>query len=104
MYSKRGWSYSSPRSASASRPAESSRRHWPSLLRLPKVPRLPWLLRLAALGPLPFAVLLVAGLSWYHFVFGGFNTHGVVLDDVTGQPIAGSRVWSTRASATSAAD
>lgn len=62
------------------------------------------MVRFAALGPLPLAVLVVAGLSWYHFLFGGFSAHGVVVDNATGQPIAGTRVWSTRASATTAAD
>ena len=74
--------------------------HWPRL----NVPRPPRVVRLAATGPLPFAILLVAGLSWYHFVFGGFSVQGRVLDSVGGQPIAGSRIWSSRASATSAAD
>ena len=68
------------------------RRRWP---RLPRPP---------ALGPLPFAVLLVAGLSWYHFAFAGFSVQGAVVDSASGQPIAGARVWSSRATAASAAD
>ena len=89
MYSNHGWSYSP---STLSTISAYRRRRWPRLPRLPSI------------GPLPFAILLVAGLSWYHFVFGGFSVHGVVLDSVSGQPIAGTRVWSTRASATSAAD
>src|SRR5712664_1283777 len=89
MYSHRGWSYSSsstPTTTSAYR-----RRR----LRLPRPP---------AIGPLPFAVLLVAGVAWYHFAFVGFNLNGMVVDSATGQPIAGVRVWSGRANTASSPD
>ncbi|MCA1646000.1 MAG: carboxypeptidase-like regulatory domain-containing protein [Chloroflexi bacterium] len=64
-------------------------------LRLPRLP---------AFSPLPFAVLLVAGVAWYHFGFGGFNVRGTVLDSATGQPISGARVWTSRANTASSAD
>src|SRR5712692_11754985 len=89
MYSHRGWSYSSlstPTTMSAYR-----RRR----LRLPRPP---------AVGPLPFAVLLVAGVAWYHFGFGGFSVSGTILDSSTGQPLAGARVWSSRANTASLPD
>jgi len=54
--------------------------------------------RLPNPGPLPLAILIVAGVAWYHFGFAGFSVHGSVLDSSTGQPVAGARVWSTRAS------
>jgi hypothetical protein len=60
--------------------------------------------RVPSVGPLPFAILLVAGAAWYHFAFAGFSVRGVVVDSATGGPIAGARVWSTRASAASAPD
>src|SRR3982074_11186 len=86
MYSHRGWSYSSsttPTTMSAYRRRK---------LRLPRLP---------AVGPLPFAVLLVAGGAWYHFAFGGFDVHGLIVDGATGLPIAGVRVWSSRANTAS---
>src|ERR1700720_3079427 len=89
MYSHRGWSYSSS-STPTTMSAYRRRR-----LRLPRPP---------AVGPLPFAVLLVAGVAWYHFAFGGFAVRGTVLDSATGQPIAGARVWSSRANAATVAD
>src|SRR5438132_5852171 len=89
MYSHRGWSYSSS-STPTSMSAYRRRR-----LRLPRLP---------AVGPLPFAVLLVAGVAWYHFAFGGFNVSGIVVDSSTGQPIAGVRVWSGRANTASSLD
>jgi hypothetical protein len=92
MYSNRGWSYSPSTLSSISTTSAYRRRRWPKLPRLPR------------LGPLPLAIALVAAVSWYHFVFGGFSVHGAVLDSVSGQPIAGTRVWSTRASVTSAVD
>jgi hypothetical protein len=64
-------------------------------LRLPPLP---------AIGPLPFAVLLVAGVAWYHFGFSGFSVHGTVVDSSTGQPLAGARVWSSRANTASLPD
>ncbi len=64
-------------------------------LRLPRPP---------AVAPLPFAVLLVVGAAWYHFGFGGFSVHGMVVDRSTGRPIAGARVWSGRANTASSID
>jgi hypothetical protein len=61
-------------------------------LRLPRPPGLP------SINPLPFAVALVATAAWYHFAFAGFSLRGQVVDGVTGQPVAGARVWSARAS------
>src|SRR6266568_3009151 len=89
MYSHRGWSYSSS-STPTTMSAYRRRR-----LRLPRLP---------TVGPLPFAVLLVGGAAWYHFAFGGFNVRGTILDSSTGQPIAGARVWSSRANSASTAD
>ncbi len=89
MYSHRGWSYSSlstPTTMSAYR-----RRR----LRLPRPP---------AVGPLPFAVLLVAGVAWYHFAFSGFDVRGSIVDSSTGQPLGGVRVWSSRANTASSTD
>jgi hypothetical protein len=93
MYSNRGWSYSPSTSPSVANTSSAYRKR-----RWPKLPHLP------ALGPLPFAVLLVAGVGWYHFAFGGFTVQGAVLDNVSGQPIAGARVWSTRTNVPSGAD
>jgi hypothetical protein len=94
MYSSHGWSYSppAPSTSTASVAARRRRRWWP---------RLPGPL---AFGPLPFAILLVAGAAWYHFAFAGFSVRGEVLDSESGQPIDSARVWSTRASTTTAAD
>ena len=64
-------------------------------LRLPRLP---------AVGPLPFAVVLVAGVAWYHFAFGGFEVRGMVVDGANGQPITGVRVWSSRANTASSPD
>src|SRR5262249_55333148 len=55
-------------------------------------------------GPFPIALLLVAAVSWYHFLFGGFSVHGSVIDQATGQPIVGARVWSAHANTASLAD
>ena len=55
-------------------------------------------------NPLPFAILAVAAAVWYHFAFGGFSLRGHVIDGVSGQPIAGARVWSARASALTGPD
>src|SRR5690349_19702719 len=90
MYSHRGWSYSSSLPGSAPQSAYRRRR-----LKLPRLP---------TLSPLPFALLLVGGIVWYHFVFGGFSIRGAVVDSTTGQPILGARAWTSRASAISAAD
>src|SRR5207302_4271054 len=76
----------------------------PSLPGPPRLPTLPHLPRLPAVGPLPFAVLLVAGVAWYHFAFGGFIVRGSVFDSASGQPIVGARVWTGRVSAITAAD
>ncbi len=92
MYSHRGWSYSSapsPTQISAYR-----RRRFG----LPRFPRLP------SFSPLPFAILIVGAAAWYHFAFGGFTLHGHVVDGASGEPIAGARVWSARASTLTAAD
>jgi hypothetical protein len=89
MYSNRGWSYSS---AAARRLNHAFRRR----RRLGLAP-------LGALLFLPLALgaLLVGAATWYHFDFAGFSVRGQVLDSVTGQPVAGARVWSARASAAS---
>ena len=67
-------------------------------LSLPRVPRV----RLPAISPLPFAILLVGAAAWYHFAFAGFSLKGSVMDDTTGAPIVGARIWSPRASAQTA--
>src|SRR5579862_5919836 len=92
MYSNRGWSYSS--AAPSSTPTHGSpsrRRPW-----RPRLPHPP------SIGPLPFAILLVLGVAWYHFAFAGFSVRGQVVDNETGQPIAGARVWSAHANTASA--
>ena len=48
--------------------------------------------------------MLVGAATWYHFGFAGFSTRGVVIDDSTGQPLAGARVWSARASTVTGSD
>jgi hypothetical protein len=73
-------------------------------LRLPAFPRLPGPPQLPAFSPLPFAVLLVAAVAWYHFAFGGFVVRGSVVDGASGQPISGARVWTARTSSVSASD
>jgi hypothetical protein len=65
---------------------------------LPRLPSLP------RVGPLPFAILIVGLAAWYHFGFEGFTVNGVVLDLASGEPVAGARIWSAQANATSAAD
>jgi hypothetical protein len=90
MYSSRGWSYS----ASTSSPSPSSSTDPPQQRRrfgIPR-PRLP--------GPLPIAVVVVGAVAWYHFAFQGFAIPGTVVDISSGQPVAGVRVWSSHASAT----
>jgi hypothetical protein len=103
MYSNRGWSYSpqpSPHKSSAvrRRPRISRR---PRMPRFPKPPqlRLPRLPRLPNVGPLPFAIALVAVAAWYHFGFEGFSIDGSIVDAATGAPIAAARVWSTQSNA-----
>jgi hypothetical protein len=76
----------------------------PSLPSLPGPPSLPSLPRLPAIGPLPFAVLLVVAAAWYHFAFSGFVLRGSVVDRISGQPIAGARMWSGRASSATTAE
>src|SRR4051812_14066584 len=83
MYNHRGWSYSSSLKSSTTMSAYRRRR-----LRLPRLPNP---------GPLPFAILIVVGVAWYHFGFAGFSVRGSVVDNATGQPLAGARVWSSRA-------
>jgi hypothetical protein len=92
MYSHRGWSYSS---APSPAPAAAIRRR---RFRLPRPPGLP------SINPLPFAVVLVATAAWYHFGFAGFSLRGQVVDGVTGQPVAGARVWSARTSTVAGQD
>jgi hypothetical protein len=94
MYSNHGWSYSPPTPSTSATTAAAYRRRrfWP------KPPRPP------AVGPLPFAILLVAGAAWYHFAFAGFSVHGQVLDSESGQAIDSARVWSARANTTSLAN
>ena len=89
MYSQKGWSYSS--AASPTQLSAYRRRRF----RLPRLPRI---------TPLPFAVVLVGAVAWYHFVFGGFTLRGHVVDGVSGEAIAGARVWSARASTIGDAD
>jgi hypothetical protein len=90
MYSNRGWSYST--SASPTTMSAYRRR------RLPRLPQLP------AIGPLPVAIVLVAGVAWYHFLFPGFTVRGAVVDATTGEPVSGARVWSARANMTTFSD
>jgi len=54
---------------------------------------------LARLAPLPIAIALVVGMSWYHFVFPGFQIDGLVREAGTGAPVANARVV-TRATET----
>src|ERR1051326_307687 len=89
MYSNRGWSYSS-----GATPAQSSayrRRR----LRLPPLPRM---------SPLPVALLLVGAAAWYHFAFPGFTVRGHVVDALTDAPVAGARIWSSRAATQTTSD
>src|SRR6202011_5279824 len=83
------WSYSA--SSNPTKMSAYRRRR----LRLPRLP---------AVGPLPFAVILVGSVAWYHFAFGGFDVRGIVSDSATGQPLAGARVWSSSVNTASAAD
>jgi hypothetical protein len=92
MYSNRGWSYSS---FSAPTPTSAYRR---GFWRRPKLPRLP------SLGPLPFALLLVGGVAWYHFSFDGFSIEGMVIDADSGTPVSGARVWAAQSHATTTPD
>ncbi|MDQ6671242.1 MAG: carboxypeptidase-like regulatory domain-containing protein [Chloroflexota bacterium] len=53
---------------------------------------LPVLAAIARRAPLPLAIALIASVSWYHFVFPGFNVEGRVLEMGTGAPLANARV------------
>jgi hypothetical protein len=92
MYSSRGWSYSSASNNASS--AYRRRRLWP------RKPRLAGL----RFSPLPLAIVLVGFVAWYHFVFTGFSIAGFVIDDATGQPISGARLWSGYGTATTLID
>jgi len=72
--------------------------HRPRWLHRPRLPHLP------AISPLPLAVILVGAVAWYHFAFAGFTVRGAVVDETTGLALSGARLWSGRASVTSAAD
>jgi hypothetical protein len=72
-------------------------------LRLPRLVAPAWL-RLPRFSPLPVAVLVVAALAWYHLVFAGFSTRGTVVDEATGAPVSGARLWSPRTSTVADAD
>jgi hypothetical protein len=89
MYSNRGWSYSSFQNVTQT---SAYRRRRVSLVRL------------MSLSPLPLALLVVAGVTWYHFAFSGFVVGGTVVDRVSGQPLVGARVWTARASSVTTAD
>ena len=60
---------------------------------------LPVLGAIARLAPLPIAVALIVSMSWYHFVFPGFQVEGIVREASTGAPLANVRVV-TRATET----
>src|SRR5436190_9273218 len=94
MYSHRGWSYSSA-APSAAQISARRRRRFRFRFRFPHLPRI---------SPLPFAIVLVGAAAWYHFAFGGFALHGRVIDGVSGEPVAGARVWSARASVVTGPD
>src|SRR5215207_5230173 len=95
MYSSRGWSYSSASGSNGATSAYKRRRLWPRRPRLPRLPRV---------GPLPRAILLVGRAAWYRFAFTGFSVDGLVVDDISGQPINGARLWSAYGMATTQAD
>lgn len=79
MYSRRGWSYSSARPLGSRRQPRSN---------------------VSGLGVLTLMVGVIAlagGWTWYTFFFSGIAVHGTVVDDVSGQGVAGARVWGTRA-------
>jgi hypothetical protein len=93
LLSNRGWSYSS----TASTHRVSAYRRRPPRVDLRAI--LPVLGAIARLSPLPIAIALIVGMSWYHFVFPGFQIDGVVRDVGTGAPLANARVV-TRATET----
>jgi len=93
LNSNRGWSYSP--TASTHRVSAYRRREPRADLRALG----PVLGALARLAPLPIAIALVVGMSWYHFVFPGFQIDGVVREAGTGAPLANARVV-TRATET----
>jgi hypothetical protein len=47
---------------------------------------------IARLAPLPLAIGLIVSMSWYHFVFPGFEIEGLVREAGTGAPLANARV------------
>src|SRR5260370_27134006 len=93
MLSNRGWSYS----PTASTGRVSAYRRRPPRVEMRAV--LPVLGALAHLAPLPIAVALIVSVSWYHFVFPGFQVEGIVRAADTGAPLADARVL-TRATET----
>src|SRR5450631_4206974 len=93
LLSNRGWSYSS----TASTHRVSAYRRRPPRLDLRAI--LPVLGAIARLSPLPIAIALIVGMSWYHFVFAGFQIEGVVREVGTGAPLVNARVV-TRATET----
>jgi hypothetical protein len=88
MYSHRGWSYGSTR--------RSFRPRWPTTptVRGEVLEPERASLSVVALAPLPVALVVVALVAWYHFVFAGFGFGGSVVDAATGRGVAGARVWS----------
>lgn len=93
LNSNHGWSYS---------PTASTRRVSAYRRRAPRVELraiVPVLGALARMAPLPIAVALVVGMSWYHFVFPGFQIDGLVREAGTGAPVSNARVV-TRATET----
>ncbi|MGI9149338.1 MAG: carboxypeptidase regulatory-like domain-containing protein [Chloroflexota bacterium] len=43
-------------------------------------------------APLPLAIALIVSVSWYHFMFAGFEVEGLVREASTGSPLANARV------------
>lgn len=93
MASRRGWSYSS---SGSGRIGRSAYRRRTGLAALP--------LGLGAILPVLIAGLLIAGASWYHFVFGGVTVRGSVVDRASGAPIANAYVWSNAGGTTTETD
>src|SRR2546427_670499 len=86
VQSNRGWSYS---------PTASTRRVSAYRRRPPRVDThaiVPVLGAIARLAPLPLAIGLIVSMSWYHFVFPGFEIEGLVREAGTGAPLANARV------------
>src|ERR1700694_1149355 len=86
LLSNRGWSYSS----TASTHRVSAYRRRPPRVDLRAIA--PVLGAIARLSPLPIAIALIVGMSWYHFVFPGFQIDGVVHEAGTGAPLANASV------------